>query len=193
MRPVLMAMAAAAALAACEAGVTSTAPSTPLQVDCTASYIAFEGPGKYTCEQFPRIAATGQNPGGIFQTFNAYGALDDGSTVSLQISKALSRGGYYSPNTNPNFSYEQSIKSFSSRTQKALSWSAFRIVNGTRVTDFSDAGQKQCFGFVRFGGLASNGYAHMMRGYFCRAASGSAQYTDEEILSLLGKVVIRDI
>jgi hypothetical protein len=183
-------------LAACEAGVTSDRgpDGGRRQIDCSQSYLAVSMPGSYGCEQFARTAATnGERPGaGIFQDFNVFGSADDGTAISLQLQKSLSTG-YYSPSVNPSYSYEGSIKGFGTPTVRgAQNWSALRSVGGARVMTFVDASQRQCFGLVEFGGLVRGGYDHVLRGYFCRPSSQRAPFEDEQIATLLGKVVVRD-
>jgi hypothetical protein len=173
--------------AGCESGETGLwrADGGRQPIDCSASYLAVSEPGSYQCEQFDRTNASDGN--GIFQTFNLFGTAKDGTSVSLQTSKALSQG-YYSPNVNANFSYERAIQGFASKRQ-AQNWSTLKVIGGARIMSFTDASNRQCFGSHQYGGLAYQGYDHVVYGIFCRK---SVPFTDEEMTSLLSKVVVRE-
>ncbi len=177
---------------ACESGVTNVAMSDGgrKQIDCADSYLVLGSPGKYQCEQFARTnSSSGDRAyGGIFQKFNIFGTLDDGTGLSLQAAKALN-GGHYNPNINPNFSYESTIQGIDNTVVKqAKNWSAARTVDGARVMDFTDARQRQCFGFAEFGGVVREGYDHLVSGFYCRK---SPAFTDEQIAKLLSQVFVR--
>jgi hypothetical protein len=162
------------------------------RIECADSYLVISIPGDYKCEQFAREGGSAYGShsyGGIFQTFNLFGKADDGTGLSLQGDKALV-DGYYSPSEDPHFTYEHSIKSQDNPVvRRAKNWRPLRTVGTTRFIEFTDPYQRQCFGFMQFGGLSRGVYNYAIRGYFCRK---STPFTDDQVSALVSRITMRD-
>jgi hypothetical protein len=179
-------------LAGCEAGVTQSQYGQKQVIDCTLSPVSASIPGRFTCEQFAKnSASTGDRASSaIFQKTNWFGTAEDGSSISIQVNKALMNG--FVSSANPKFSYEQEIQDFNSFARAGRNWSRLKSVAGAKVMTFIDDGSsKPCFGFYMIGGNSYQGAAYSVRGMFCRPSSRAAEYSDDAIAALLGKIEVR--
>ena len=181
-------------LSACDAGVTTirAADGGRKKIDCSESYIATSLPGNYTCEQFDKYQSS--NPdryngryGGIFQMFSIYGRSNDGTRLSLAVSKAISNG-FFSPSL-ASTSPEEQIRDYNNDTKKAQDWGTLRRTMDASVMNFSDGAWK-CFGFKKYGGFAYGGFAHVTSGYFCRTRQSA--FGDDDAASLINTIIVRD-
>jgi hypothetical protein len=188
-RAVLMIL--ALLLASCGPGTTSVTSwdNKDRDIDCAASYLAFNGPGDFKCSQYG-ATSSGNNPGvGIFQTFNLLGTAADGTVVNIQGRKSMNDRGYFSS----IFDNAQSdLQSFNNLTTAAHGWTPMRRLGSAQMTSFESAANQKCSAFVAPGSPSrSAGWLSYRRGYFC-APFGKPQFSDAEVTSLIGKIEVRE-
>jgi hypothetical protein len=179
-------------LAGCQAGVTDSKFGEKQAIDCVLSPISIDIPGRYKCEQFAKQSAGfGERASSaIFQKSNWSGTAEDGSSISIQLTSALTNGQITA--SNPKFSYEEEIRDFNSFTRSARNWSPLKSEANAKIMTFVDSGTaRSCFGFYMTGGHAYQGAAYSVRGLFCRPSPRAAEYSNDVIAVLLGKIIVR--
>ena len=140
-------LAYALAMAVLVSGCALTQPPARAEIACADSYLQYARGGNYKCEEFGTVTGLTQSTA---KTFDLFGALPDGTRMSLAVLKA------WGIRTQLTLNYPvdtgTAIKDYNALTKKAARWTPSRSIGPYSVVEF-EAETRHCHGFTRWAAL----------------------------------------